>query len=414
MKDSKKNTASDKSRTITIIISIVIALILWSYVIIQVNPSKKETITKVPVQLLNIQSLTARELAISGDGEYLIDVVVEGKKADISKVKRDEIIAEVDLYGWSKGENYIPVNVKVPSTLKVLEVKSPKILVTIEDLVALSKPVVISYRGNFPGGTEEGDVDIRPAEIEITGAKSEVESVHEVKVYIEAGDITPEGAEIQGEAVPLTAGEIIVENVNLSSNYVSVFARLMQLKEVPLVVETVGSPKEGYGAEIAAPNAVIIKGSKADIKDVEFIMSEPIDMQTTTESSTVDLKLILPEKIELAKKNPKLVARVDIEAIATREFQYTSDDIIFEGLAHGRNVDIQAVDIIVSVTGRKDAIEQLMQNQVQLFVDIAGLDAGTVDVPLMITSDIGLHSFIISPEQITLVIVESEEENTGE
>ena len=126
MQDNKKKSAKDSSRTITIILSVVIALILWSYVIIQVNPTKKETISKIPVQLLNVQTLTARQLAISGDGEYVVDVVVEGRRADIVKIKSEDIVAEADLFGWSKGENYIPVNVKVPSALKIVEIRSAK------------------------------------------------------------------------------------------------------------------------------------------------------------------------------------------------------------------------------------------------------------------------------------------------
>ena len=344
----------------------------------------------------------------------MVDVVVEGRRADIIKINSDEIVAEVDLYGWSKGENYIPVNVKVPPALKIVEVRSAKIQVTIEDLVALSKPVVISYRGNFPAGTEEGNVDIRPAEIEITGAKSEVESVREVKVYVDAEDITAEGVEVQGEAVPLNEAEIIVENVNMSSNYVSIFARLMNLKEVPLVVESIGSPKEGYGIEIEAPKSVIIKGSKADIKDVEFIRAEPIDMASIIKSEKINLELILPEKTELSKNNPIPVALVSFAEILSRDFHYTADDIILEGLTRGRIVNIKETDIVVSVTGRRDAVEGLRQNQIQLYVDLEELGVGTLSVPMMITSDIALHSFTIVPEQITLTIVESEEENPSE
>ena len=55
MQTSKNYKTSEKGRTFTIILSIVIALILWSYVIIQVNPTKEETISKIPVQLLNVQ-----------------------------------------------------------------------------------------------------------------------------------------------------------------------------------------------------------------------------------------------------------------------------------------------------------------------------------------------------------------------
>ena len=121
---------------------------------------------------------------------------------------------------------------------------------TIEDLVALSKPVNVVYRGNFPANTEEGDLELRTAEIEVTGAKSAVESVNEIRAYIDVDDLSTERKTFQSEVIPLNQAEIIVENVNLSSSYVNISVRLLQLKEVPLVVETTGSLAEGYGAEI--------------------------------------------------------------------------------------------------------------------------------------------------------------------
>ncbi|HZK02611.1 MAG TPA: CdaR family protein [Anaerovoracaceae bacterium] len=414
MQANKKKKASDSNRTITIIISIVIALILWSYVIIQVNPTKVETITRVPVQLLNEQSLTARQLAIYGDSEYMVDVVVEGRRADIIKVTSDDIVAEVDLFGWSKGENYIPVNVKVPQSLKLVEVRSAKIEVTIEDLVALSKPVIISYRGHFRTGTEAGNVDIRPAEIEVKGAKSAVEAVHEIRAYVDVADITPEGAEIQCETVPLNDGEIIVENVNLSSNYVNLSARLLYLKEVPLVVETTGETNDGYGVEVDAPKTVIIKGTKSEIGDIDSISAEPIDITSIGKNKSVNLKLLLPDNIELSKENPSLTAEVRIEQIATKEFLFSADDILLEDMAQDNIINLDPTDIIVLATGRKGIIDKLEQSQLQLYIEASDLKAGSFTVPLMVTASVPLHSVTINPSQISLMVIETEQENTVE
>ena len=64
--------------------SIIIAC-FWSYNH-SGEPHQGGDNSQVPVQLLNVQSLTARQLAIAGDGEYTVDVVVEGRRADIAKI----------------------------------------------------------------------------------------------------------------------------------------------------------------------------------------------------------------------------------------------------------------------------------------------------------------------------------------
>ncbi|GAB1475997.1 hypothetical protein MASR2M70_08290 [Bacillota bacterium] len=414
MKDKDRKNDSDRSRTFNIILSAVIALLLWSYVIIQVNPTKTETIANVPVNLLNIQSLTARELAIYGDGEYTVDVVVKGRRADIIKIGSDDIIAEVDLFGWSKGDNYIPVNVKVPAALEIVEVRSAKIQMTIEDLVALSKPVVVSYRGEFPVDTEEGEVDLRPAAIEVTGAKTVVESVHEIRVYVDAEDIEAAGTDVQCEAIPLNSGEIIVENVKLSSNYVNVSAKLLNLKELPLIVQTTGSPGEGYGAEINAPQTIIIKSTKQILADIESISAEAIDVSKFNGSGSVALNLLLPDGVELSKKNLKPVAAIKIEQTASKEFKFTKDDIMLEGLTQGKTVQADATEIKVTVTGRRQVVEQIEAGQLQLYIEVGELAAGSHAVPLLISSKVPLHKVIVEPSEIPITVIEQVKENLGE
>ncbi len=414
MQDSKKKNAPDSGRTITIILSVVIALLLWAYVIIQVNPTKEEIISRVPVQLLNLQSLTARELAISGDGEYMVDVVVEGRRADITKLSGEDIVAEADLFGWGKGENYITVNVKVPSALKLVEIRSTKIQVTIEDLVALIKPVTVVYRGEFPVGTEEGAVEIRPPEVEVTGARSAVESVHEVRMYLDTDDLTTDRRTIQGEAVPLNSAEMIVENVRLSSGYVNVSARLLQLKEVPLLVETVGSMEEGYGVEIDAPQTVLIKGTKSIIKDIESIRAEPLDIGGLTQNKNVILTLLLPDGVEVSKKNPPLRAGINIQETATKEFRFTADDIVLEGLTQGKTVNTEAIDIVIWVTGRMQIVEQLQPNQLELYIEVADLPAGNQTVPLMVSTTASLHNITVDPSEIAITIIDTDQENANE
>ncbi len=414
MQDNKKKTASDNSRTIAIITSVVIALILWSYVMLVENPTSQTPITRVPVQLLNQQTLTAKGLAIAGDGEYTVDVIVEGRRADIGNLSHEDITAEVDLVGWGKGENYIPVNVKHPPNIEIIEVRSSRILVVVEDLVALTKPIHVVYRGSFPQSTEGEEVELRPAEIEITGAKSLVESVHEVRVYIDVEDLSEEAVTIQSEATPLDNQEMIVENVNLSSSYVNVTARLLRLKEVALEVETTGSLGDGLGVEIDAPQTVLIKGTRSALADIETVRAEPIDISGMNEGGNVTLNLLLPDGVALSKQNPRVTAVVSIQETSTKLFQFTIDDIVLEGLTPGRAVNAEEVDISVTVTGRAEIVDPLQQNQLRLYIEVADLAAGSHIVPVMVSTEASLHNIIVSPPELSITVEDTEQEDGNE
>jgi YbbR domain-containing protein len=414
MKDSKAKKTADNGRTFTIIISVVIALILWSYVIIQVNPTKEEVIPRVPVKLLNVQSLTARQLAILGDGEYVVDVVVEGRRADIGKVKAGDIVAEADLHGWTKGENYIPVNVIVPSTLKHVEARVLKIQVTIEDLVAVSMPVGVYFRGNFPVDTEEGEIELRPSEIEVTGAKSAVEEVEEIRIYVDVENLTSSGTDIQSEVQAINHGEMNVDNIKLSSNYVNVSAKLLQLKEVPLIVETTGGPGEGFGVEIDVKNSIFLKGTKAALKNIESVKADPVDISKIFRTGNVTLNFNLPEGVELSKRNLRVVAGIRIEQTGEKQFSFSENDILMRGLTQGKTVNMEAVSLLVTVSGRKEIVELLQQDQIQPYIDVENLSAGVHTVSLMASMDVPLHSVSLNPDQITIEIIDKGQESTTE
>jgi len=414
MMNNKKQGNPESQRTITIIISIIIAIVLWTYVIKEVNPTTQETIPNVPVQLLNTQSLTARELAIKGDAEYTVDVVVEGKRADIIKVSAEEIIAEADLFGWSKGENYVPVNVRVPEPLDIVEVKSSKIPVTIEDLVALSKPVVVIYRGQMPVNSEEGAVEINPPEIEVTGAKSEVETVTQVQVVVDISDLSAEGETVQGTAIPVNYAGVAVENVKLSSNYVDVFARIFSLKEVPLIVNVTGEIAEGYGAQLDVRDTILIKGSKDKLKEIESISAAPLDISGITSESVVTLSIELPEGIEFARGYETTRARIIIDEISSKVFSYSADKILLEGLTKGKSVNTNAAVLEVTVTGNKDTVDALTEDQLILYIDVKDAVAGTQTVKVMVSYEVPLHSVLVNPQEIEITVIETEQEEIDE
>ena len=108
------------------IISVVIALILWVYVVNVINPPSSSTIAGVPVRLLNQEVLAASNLAIAGADQYTVDVVIEGARSDILDIEEEDITANADLFGLGKGQNYLVVTVSVPEKITVKEIKSAR------------------------------------------------------------------------------------------------------------------------------------------------------------------------------------------------------------------------------------------------------------------------------------------------
>ncbi|NLP30436.1 MAG: hypothetical protein GX363_04810, partial [Clostridiales bacterium] len=301
-----------------------------------------------------------------------------------------------------------------PDPLDIVDVRSPRIEVKIEDLIALSKPVKVIYRGEIPEGYEVGSIVTKPSQIEVTGARSEVGTVDEVQVSIDIDDLTQDGVTLQGNAVPVNFAGVEVDNVNLSANTVDVFARMLKLKEVELVTELVGGLPDGYGAEVQVLKTIKIKGGEEAIKDLETVTAEPIDVSDITEEADLPLSIILPDGVELANGFENIIARVTILPVSEKELNYSVDEVNLEGLTRGKSVNTRIDTIDLVVKGRKEIIDGLSKDKFELFIDVSGLDKGNHIVEIQVIYDVNLHSIAVIPDKMDIIILETEQENANE
>ena len=83
------------------LISILVAVLLWMYVISEQNPYIIHIYRDVPVKLNNLD--TANFALKEGEAGFKVSVRVRGRRATISELTKSEIKAEVNLRGRMEG-----------------------------------------------------------------------------------------------------------------------------------------------------------------------------------------------------------------------------------------------------------------------------------------------------------------------
>ncbi len=396
-----------KSSTFNKVLSVVIALLLWVYVIGEVNPTTQHTFTNVPVSLVSMETLTSRGLAVAGSSDYTVDIVVEGQRADISKLNMDEVVATADLFGFGKGQSYIEVSVKVPETVKKIEVRPARIPVNIEELVAVSKPVRVSVNGLETGNQEVGNIKLKPSEIEVTGAKSQVDSVEFIQATLDATKILENGSTLQVTAIPLDHNETPVRNVRLSSEYVEVSAKLFGVKSVKLNAQTIGELSEGYEiSSIELPNTIAVKGSKSTLRSLTEVNTEAIDLTDVSSNTTQKVKIQLPDGVELANANKTIEVKILVKEVVAKEFTYSADEIAVEGLSQGYKASIQTSEITVKVIGDDSVMDTIQKEDFKLLINLTDADTTTASAKLVVNHTKTVSRIIVTPEELNITVNE--------
>ncbi|WP_206458763.1 CdaR family protein [Anaerovorax sp. IOR16] len=389
------------------VLSVVIALLLWVYVIGEVNPTTQHTLTSVPVSLLNMETLTSRGLAVAGNSEYTVDIVVEGQRADMSKLTMDDVVATADLFGFGKGQSYIEVSVKIPDPLKKVEVRPARIPVNIEELVAVSKPVRVAVNGLESEGQEVGNIKLKPNQIEVSGAKSQVDSVEYIQATLDATKILENGSTLQVTAVPIDSSEAPVRNVRLSSEYVEVSAKLYKLKDVNLKVETTGDLAEGYEvSSVDLPSSIKIKGARSTLRNISEVSIEPINLTDISSNTTQTVKVQLPDGVELANTNKYIEARIFVREVVSKEFIYDADEVQIEGLPEGYHATIQTPEVKIKVIGEETLMESVEKQDFTLSIQLDDADVSTASAKVIVNHTKTVSRIVVTPEQLNIMVNE--------
>lgn len=305
-----------KNNTVLKILSVLIAVCLWMYVMGNVNPMTTQTIENVPVELLNQDTLQERGLAIRGGLGFSVDIVVEGNRSVLHELDKDKIKATVDVFGYEAGQNSVPVQVEVPDNVRLKEVKTPRIEITVEELISAYKKVDVKFVGKAASGTEPGVVATSPSEIEVKGAKSLVNAVKTVQARLNAAELTDEPKSFQAKLQALNPNGEQIYDVTLSAETAEVEAALYHTKTVPLEVKTIGSLPKGHELEdMSVPEEIKISGMKEDLDSIEKIETEPVDMSRITNNTEIELKPIFPSGIQASQGSKKMVAEIKIKRL---------------------------------------------------------------------------------------------------
>ena len=402
------------------IIAAAIAIGLWVYVISVVNPPTTVTIRQVPVTLLNENYLSESKLAIAGDGKYTVDVALSGKRKDLILTQAD-LTATADLNGLIPGQNYITVKVTSPGNTTVEEIRTEKIQVYIDELVASEKPVELNIQ-NVPAGAELSAIELDYDKISVSGAKSLVDMVDRILVTVDAANmVIDEPEQVQLAITPVDAEGNMVKAVNTDHPYVTLSSTLYTVKSVPLYTRVDGAP--GMGLELMSsniPSSVSIKGTLLNLAKINYIDAEPLNIEGITSNAELNVVPILPEGVELASSNGSMIATFTLSEQGQITLETDSDAVAVENAPEGMETAFPgtAVPLTINVKGSIADITDITAEDIVLFADLSGIiEPGEYEIPISGKSADGKEIEVTAePASITVTVTggETEEEEEEE
>ena len=285
-----------KVRVMNIVLAIVLAVILWAYVIGEVNPETETTISGVPLRVVGTNVLESKGLTLLTEFDDTVTVVISGRRSDVYNVNANKLSAKIDVSNCVEGENQISVQISAPDKVSKAEARDGDFLVLVDKIVTEDKPVDIQVSGNLSADTSVEAVDISADKVSVTGPSTYVEQVSALAGVLEVKDNSNEYNR-SVELTPVDEDGNPVERVELSQPAVTVEAEKMLTKTVGVEVVTTGTAPEGMTVAPTSNLKLKIRGRYDDVKGISSLKTAPVNISGIKENTTVDVTVQLPPNI---------------------------------------------------------------------------------------------------------------------
>jgi diadenylate cyclase len=382
-----------------LLVTAVITLTIWSFVIAQTNPTARETFTNVPLQIEQVPD----NMALVANPPSSVSIVVRTTRNNLNNLRFDSFQAVVNLENYGPGQYQIPIDVRGGGDLAQVLATEPSVI-TLELAPIITRTLPVAVHLNDPQNLSPAYVlseppTATPASVTVTGPQPLLERIRQVQAALSiSGAIT----EIE-EQRPLRALDEAgheVSGVILTPTQVTVTVpinRRQDALDVGIRALTEGSPPDGYWLSSlnVSPASVTLQGEPVLLDEVNgFIDTLPVDLGEVVGPLSIQVPLRLPAGVTAVDNNGIPIYSVTVNA----QVSARTGDLLLQrpievlGIREGVTVTIDPEQFELLISGPLPILNEIERNPslVRVVLDISEvtpLSQTLIHTPRLIVPD---------------------------
>ena len=318
--------------------ALIIAFLLWFSVMNIEDATMAKTIGGIEVEMLNGDTILESGGVYDVTEGDTVEIIVKGPRSIVENLEAGNFTATADLSHLSVTNSTSievvtndSISEKVARQLTITPVNE-YVTLSIEEETEKSIPVKVITTGNAKSGFALGSAAPTPNMITVTGPESVLSNIVEARAVV---DVTNAEADIEDTVkvgcIDGYGSAVQKDNVKLSDDKITVNIPVYHTKTIPVNVNTVGTPKEGFGVHAInyEPTTILIAGTDEALDAVTSLTISDIsrsDADGVIEKN-VALQEYLPSEIQVADSTTEIAVSVQVEAISQRELTLSTSNI---------------------------------------------------------------------------------------
>lgn len=366
------------------ILSLGLAALIWFIIINIDNPAITRTF-RLAVEKRNEDVIASQGMCyevLEGDA---VTITVKGKRSVVEELTTSDFSAYADL---SKLSRWNAVPIKVELTKYLAESNTPSItlgsvdtlIVSLEEAETKQFKITVVKKGTVEEGYTIGELKAKPNIIQVTGAKSQISKIDEVRVEIDVSNVS-ENFTTNGvpKVYDVDGKEINSSKMTFNSTEIKVVGTLLHTKTIPVDIEIQGNPLHGYRyiSTEYEPKSVTIAGDVKALSGVHKIVI-PIDIsgQYADIETEINLENYLPDGVILGEEGHSVMVNIVIEKLQIKDFTFNVKDIQFKDLndqlRFSYTNDTITNELIIKIMGREEDLKDLKISDLNPYIDLKG------------------------------------------
>lgn len=366
--------------------SLLLAFVLWFLVVGIDDPLETANFSNIPVRLVNTELLDNEnkvfEVLAKTD---TVRVTVRAPRSVLQELRSTDIMAEADMSKLTD-INTIEISYYVQNAnVESIRGDHDFVRLSVEDRLTRTFRVQCTTRGEVAEGYLVAGITPDQNRVDVTGPRSQVEKISYVGVEVDISNavsnvsMTPDIHFYDAEDNLLNDLSNVTPNVNTIHTSVEVLAT----KEVPIELNVMGVPAEGYvatGEVVCDPPSVRVAGTVAALAGLSRISIPGEDLNITGASSNmttmINIRDYLPESVRLedSASNGRVTVEIVVKPLVERTFALSADDFDLLNGPEGYEIEIVEPEerpYELKIVGLEETVSAVTQETVRGTVDLA-------------------------------------------
>ena len=369
------------NKILYIILSLLLAIVLWLYVDDSQGNKMTQDFTNIPIEFIGAEdTLPNRGLMLSDGQDATLDVRLSGPRAVISSLRRGDVRAQVNLSNitsvGSWPQTYTLVYPDDVDRSSITQEWVSRNYITVQASTLYSREIPVSASVTAPADDKYmymgESLVLEPSVLTLSGLAEDVDKVESCRVAVDLTNATGTvSQEFTYELLDAEGNVVDSEGIRVSDRRIMVTAPVYMTKEIPLTVKmkySAGSREENVTTRLE-PRSITVAGEPASLEAINEIVLGEVDASAYVNDTDIELEIKIPAGcINLTGDVNQASLSIKYHGLETRSFVVTNISCV--GLSGSQHFDPITTFVNVQLRGPAEDLDLVTADDIRIVVDL--------------------------------------------